>query len=261
VSVSRVNDRRRFFQDRRPIVDFKDRVVIISGASSGIGRACVVQLLGLGATVAGFDVVQAAITNPNYRHCTVDVTSEADIIQAVSDVDESHGKINGLVNCAGIFSSSKPFYEMSQQEWERVISTNLTGTFLCSKHVAAKMITSREGKIVNISCIRSRLVSPNMADYAASKGAVVTLTSAMAMDLAAFNIQVNSVAPGFTFTGMTEKAYAGPEVRQKRAAMVPLRRIANPDDIANVVLYLLSDASNYITGQTIFVDGGFTVSK
>jgi NAD(P)-dependent dehydrogenase (short-subunit alcohol dehydrogenase family) len=100
-----------------------------------------------------------------------------------------------------------------------------------------------------------------MADYAASKGAVVTLTSAMAMDLAAFNIQVNSVAPGFTFTGMTEKAYAGPEVRQKRAAMVPLRRIANPDDIANVVLYLLSDASNYITGQTIFVDGGFTVSK
>ena len=150
---------------------------------------------------------------------------------------------------------------MTSDEWNRVISTNLTGTFLVSKYMGQKMVRYRKGKIINISFIRSRIFRPNMADYAASKAGVVALTSAMALDLSAYNIQVNGVAPGFTFTGMTEKAFSNRSIREQSENMIPSGRIANPNDIANVVLFLLSDLSAYINGETIFVDGGYSISK
>lgn len=242
-------------------MDFKDKVIVVTGASSGIGESCVKRLLDTNAKVAGFDIRSGKITNENYKHYIVDVRDEKSIKAAVDAIDSSFGKINALLNCAGIFSSSKPFYEITVEEWEKVVSINLSGTFLCSKYVSRKMIENKKGKIVNISCIRSRIFRPNMADYSASKGGVVALTSAMALDLAPFNIQVNSVAPGFTFTGMTEKEFCNQEIRSKSEKIIPLGRIANPDDIADVVLFLLSDSSNYITGETVFVDGGFKISK
>jgi NAD(P)-dependent dehydrogenase (short-subunit alcohol dehydrogenase family) len=170
-------------------------------------------------------------------------------------------KIDGLVNCAGIFSCSKPFYEIGREEWDRTISTNLTGTFLVSKHVSQRMIKNEGGKIINIGCIRSRVFRPNMADYAASKGGIAALTSAMALDLASHNIQVNSVAPGFTLTGMTERSFGRDDVRKQSENLIPNGRIAEPADIANVVLFLLSDLSAYVTGETIVVDGGYSISK
>lgn len=242
-------------------MNIKEKVVIITGASSGIGGSCVKKLLGLNTIVAGFDRNQGKITAQNYKHYMVDVRDEKGIKASVDDVESSFGGIDALVNCAGIFSSSKPFYQMDIEEWEKVISTNLTGTFLCSKYVSSKMIRNKKGKIVNISCIRSRIFRPNMADYAASKGGVVALTSAMALDLAPYNIQVNSVAPGFTFTGMTDKAFSDSKVRKESEEIIPLGRIAKSDDIADVVLFLLSELSNYITGETTFVDGGFKISK
>ncbi len=242
-------------------MNFKANVVLVTGASSGIGESCVNKLLGLNAIVAGFDKNQSRITAQNYKHYMVDVRDEKVINDSIVSVESSFGVIDALINCAGIFSSSKPFYEMDIKEWEKVISTNLTGTFLCSKYVSSKMIRNKKGKIVNISCIRSRIFRPNMADYAASKGGVVALTSAMALDLAPYNIQVNSVAPGFTFTGMTDKAFSDSKIRKESEEIIPLGRIAKPDDIADVVLFLLSESSNYITGETIFVDGGFKISK
>jgi NAD(P)-dependent dehydrogenase (short-subunit alcohol dehydrogenase family) len=160
-----------------------------------------------------------------------------------------------------MFSSSKPFYEMTSDEWNQVISTNLTGIFLVSKYLSQKTIRYRNGKIINISCIRSRIFRPNMADYAASKAGVVALTSAMALDLSEYNIQVNSVAPGFTFTGMTEKAFSCEYIRKQSENLIPSGRIADQNDIANVVLFLLSDLSAYINGETIFVDGGYSIFK
>jgi NAD(P)-dependent dehydrogenase (short-subunit alcohol dehydrogenase family) len=219
------------------------------------------NLLALEATVAGIDVQPVALIHSKFRSYNVDVRDEEAITKAVEEVCAAFNKIDGLVTSAGVFSSSKPFYEMGREEWERVVSTNLTGTFLCAKHVARRMVQSGSGKIVTIGCIRSAIVSPSMADYAASKGGVAALTAAMASDLARYNIQVNSVAPGFTMTGMTQEAYQDPQVRRRREEMVPLGRIAIPEDIARVVVLLLSEQADYMTGQTVFVDGGFTKSR
>ncbi len=242
-------------------MNFKDNVILITGASSGIGESCVKKLLEFEAKVSGFDINPSKTTNKNYKHYVVDVRDENAVSKAVDDVEEGFKRIDALVNCAGRITNSKPFYEMSIQEWDKVIATNLTGTFLCSKYVAKNMIKNKRGKIVNISCIRSRIFRPNMAEYSASKGGVVALTSAMALDLAPHNIQVNSVAPGFTFTGMTEEAFSNPEARTNSEKIIPLGKIAAPDDIADTVLFLLSKSSNYITGETIFVDGGFKIWK
>jgi len=242
-------------------MNFKNRMFIVSGTNSGIGRACAELLLGNEAMVVGFDIKQASITHERYIHYSIDITEEEQVIAALDEIAEKFGRIDGLVNCAGIFGSSKPFYELGITEWNKVIATNLTGVFILSKYTAEKMIKYKRGKIVNISCIRSKIFRPNMADYAAAKGGVVALTSAMALDLSPHNIQVNSVAPGFTYTGMTAKSFADPEIREFSESIIPVGKIAKPEDIANVVVFLLSEMSNYINGETIFVDGGFKVSK
>jgi len=240
-------------------MDLRNSVSVVTGASSGIGEACAKKLLEAGAWVAGFDVNPSKISNRNFRPFAVDVRDEEGVRAAVENVEKSAGRIDALVNCAGVSSNYKPFFEMTKEEWERVISVNLTGTFLCSKHVSRVMIKNKTGRIVNISCIRSRIFSPGMSDYSASKGGVTALTSAMALDLAPFNVRVNSVAPGATLTGMTERRFGNPDVRRAFEERIPLGRIAQPEDIANVVLFLLSDASSHVTGETISVDGGYTI--
>ena len=242
-------------------MDFKDKVILVSGAASGIGRGCAELLLENRACVIGFDIAQSPINNEFYRHYNVDVMDEQAIVRALDSIEILHGKIDGLVNCAGIFSNSKPFYELSIEEWNKVISINLTGSFILAKHSAKKMIKNNFGRIINISCVRSKIFSPNMADYAASKGGVVALTSAMALDLQEYNIRVNSVAPGFTYTGMTSNEFDKQEVRVVSEGKIPVGKIAAPMDIAKVVMFLLSDMADYINGETIFVDGGFKISK
>ena len=242
-------------------MNFKGKVFIISGTSSGIGKACAEALLELEAQVIGMDINPATIGSEGYNHFQVDITDEKVILDAINQIDKIHGRIDGLANCAGIYANSKPFYALSAEEWNKVIATNLTGVFLLSKHAAQKMIRHQCGKIVNISCIRSRIFRPNMADYAASKGGVVALTSAMALDLAPYNIRVNSIAPGFTYTGMTAKSFDSPEVRAFSESIIPNGRIAEPEDIAKVALFLLSDMAEYVNGETIFVDGGFKICK
>lgn len=127
-------------------MDYKDKVVIVTGSSSGIGESCARKLLDLDAKVAGFDIRPSKNTNGNYRHYLVDVRDNNGIRVAVDDVERRFEKIDALINCAGIFSNSKPFYEINIEEWDNVISTNLTGTFLCSRYVAKKMIKKQKRK-------------------------------------------------------------------------------------------------------------------
>lgn len=242
-------------------MEFKDQLMIVTGSSSGIGRACSVMLLEKGAKVIGLDAKEGTINHSEYRHYIVNISEEKAVASTIDQVSDHYGKINGLANCAGIYASCKPFFEIELSEWEKVIATNLTGLFIVSKCVAQKMIQHNAGKIVNISCIRSKIFRQSMADYAASKAAVVALTSAMALDLQDYHIQVNSVAPGFTYTGMTSRSFDQPECRSFSESLIPMGRIAEPEDIAKVILFLLSDLSNYINGETIFVDGGFKISK
>lgn len=242
-------------------MDFKTKVFIVSGTNSGIGKACAESLLDNEATVVGIDLKDGTITHEKYMHYVLDVSNEDKVSIVMNEIDNRFGRLDGLVNCAGIFANLKPFYELSMVEWNKVIETNLTGVFILSKHAAQRMMKSKRGKIVNISCVRSKIFRPNMADYAASKGGVVALTSAMALDLSPYNIQINSIAPGFTYTGMTAKSFDNPKMREASESIIPAGRIAKPEDIANVALFLLSDMSNYINGETIFVDGGFNISK
>ena len=240
---------------------FKDKVFIVTGAGSGMGKSCCELLLQRDAVVVGIDINDSTIEHDLYSHYKSDVLSEDQIQKCISEVDSRYGHIDGLVNAAGIFGNNKPFYELTSEEWNKVISVNATGTFIVSKATAPVMIREKHGKIVNISCIRSTIYKNNMADYAASKGAVASMTSAMALDLAPYNIQVNSVAPGFIYTGMTAESFDIPEVRAKSEALIPNGRLGMPKDIASVVLFLLSDLSDYVTGTMLFADGGYHIQK
>jgi len=242
-------------------MNFKNKIVIVSGTSSGIGKACAELLLEKEAMVVGLDIKKPSISHARYIHYLMDVSDEKEVMGLIKDIDEEFGKADGLVNCAGIFINAKPFYELDLSEWNKVIDTNLTGIFILSKHIAKIMMKHNKGKIVNISCIRSKIFRPKMAEYAASKAAVVALTSAMALDLAPYNIQVNSVAPGFTYTAMTAKSFDDPKIREFSESIIPAGRIAKAEDIANVVIFLLSEMSDYINGETIFVDGAYRISK
>ena len=240
---------------------FKDKVYIVTGASSGMGKSCSELLLENDAVVIGIDRNDSTIEHDRYSHCKADVLAEEQILKCISEVDSKYGHIDGLVNAAGIFGNNKPFYELTSEEWNKVISVNTTGTFIVSKAAAPVMIREKHGKIVNISCIRSTIFKNNMADYAASKGAVASMTSAMALDLAPYNIQVNSVAPGFIYTGMTAASFDMPDVRAMSEALIPNGRLGMPKDIASVVMFLLSDMSDYVTGTMLFADGGYHIQK
>ena len=242
-------------------MDFKDKVFIVTGASSGMGKSCCELLLEKGAYVAGIDINDCTIEHERYSHCKADVLAEDQISRCVSEAGSKYGRLDGLVNAAGIFANNKPFYELTTEEWNKVISVNATGTFIVSKAAAPFMIAQKHGKIVNICCIRSEIYKNNMAEYAASKGAVKAMTSAMALDLAPYNVQVNCVAPGFIYTGMTAPSFDIPEVRAKSEALIPNGRIGTPKDIASVVLFLLSDMSDYVTGTMLFADGGYHIQK
>ncbi|MBE5942582.1 MAG: SDR family oxidoreductase [Lachnospiraceae bacterium] len=243
------------------MMDFTGKVFIVTGASSGIGLSCAEQIIALGGHVIGVDKNATAVDNDAYGHSVISVTDERAIKNLVNTVTDKYGHIDGLVNAAGIWGSSKPFYEMDSEAFQNVFDVNTKGMFLMSKYVSRAMIPQKRGKIVNISCIRASVFRNNMADYAASKGAVVSMTSAMALDLAPYNIQVNSVAPGFTYTGMTSASFDNPEVREQSEKLIPNGRLGIPKDISSVVMFLLSDMSDYMTGTNVFADGGYHIQK
>lgn len=242
-------------------LDFTGKVFVVTGAASGIGRSCAEQLLRSGAMVIGIDLEKGDLAYDNYNHYMASITDEESIRKITDDVIYNYGKIDGLVNAAGIWGNSKPFFDTETSEWERIISVNLTGTYIVSKFVANAMIPNKSGKIVNISCLRSIIFRNNMTDYAASKGAVVALTSAMALDLAPYNIRVNAVAPGFIYTGMTKGSFDNEEIRKQSETLIPEGRLGQPEDISKVVLFLLSDLSDYINGTNVFADGGYHIQK
>ena len=241
--------------------DNSGKVFMVTGTSSGIGRSCADMLLGSGAKVTGIDINDSTIDSPSYKHYKAGITDEDAIAKAVLETKASLGRIDGLVNAAGIWGNRKPFYEMDTSDFEKIISVNLTGMFIVSKHVSKIMMSGKAGKIVNISCLRNSILRSNMADYAASKGGVTALTSAMALDLAPYNIRVNAVAPGFIYTGMTSKSFDNDEVRKQSEALIPEGRLGMPEDISNVVMFLLSDLADYMTGTTVFADGGYHIQK
>ncbi|KZE76977.1 3-oxoacyl-[acyl-carrier-protein] reductase [Paenibacillus polymyxa] len=239
------------------------KTALVTGASRGIGRSIALALAEAGANVAvNYAGSEAAATEvaeliraKGVEAITVQAnvgrTKEAD--QLIKDVIEAWGKIDILVNNAGI-TRDNLIMRMKEEEFDQVIETNLKGVFNCLKAATRPMMKQRSGRIINISSVVGVLGNAGQANYVAAKAGVIGLTKSSARELASRGITVNCVAPGFIDTEMTQ--VLADDLRDNMLSGIPLARLGRPEEIADVVLFLASDASSYMTGQTLHVDGG-----
>lgn len=241
-------------------------VVIVTGAAKGIGRGIAAALALQGRRVALFDLDPVGLEETggmlNSRGATtlgvpVDVTESAAVAAAVEAVAERFGRIDALVNNAGIVRD-KRITAMTDADWHTVIGVNLTSQFLCCRAVLPHMIAAGSGRIVNISS-RAWLGGVGQSNYSAAKGGVVSLTRSLALEWASKGITVNAIAPGIVETPLFHTFE--PDLQERLRKSVPARRIGTPDDIANAVSFFLDPRSSYVTGQTLYVCGGRSLSS
>lgn len=238
---------------------------IVTGSARGIGRAIALRLAKSGLNVVISDIVfdQAKETSKELEEKGIksfpiktDVSKTEDVQTLVKTTINQWGSIDFLVNNAGI-TRDNISVRMSEEDWDAVIDVNLKGTFLCSQAIAKEMMKNRFGRIVNISSVSGILGTPGQVNYAASKAGIIALTKSMARELGARDITVNAVAPGFILTEMTEQL---PEkIKEGYLSQIPLKRAGTPDDIAEVVNFLISPSASYITGTVINISGGLVI--
>ena len=238
-------------------------VAVVTGGGEGIGRAIAIAFSNCDRRVVVADVngsdarnVQEEIQKGGKKALAieVDVSSEASVRVMINRVLEEFGTIDILVNNAGIYPSTS-LEKLTSQSWDRVIGTNLTGSFLCSRAVVAIMLEKKKGRIINLSSSTAFRGAKNGAHYAASKAGIIGFTKALALELAPEGITVNAVCPGLTDTAQPRANMTEQEIYGKRDR-IPLGRIAKPQDMVGPVLFLASDKAGQITGQTVFVNGG-----
>jgi 2-deoxy-D-gluconate 3-dehydrogenase len=244
------------------------RVALVTGASRGIGRAVALALGAAGAAVAccarsadQVNATAAAIRAGGGRAqgIRLDVTRRAEIERAVSEAAALLGVPDVLVNNAGIILEKKSV-EVTDEEWEDVLATNLTSMFRLARAVAPGMIERRRGKIINVGSMYGRIGVPRYAAYCASKAAVESLTRSLAAEWARHGIQVNCLAPGYMNTDIPRDALADEKTRALLLSKVPARRVGEPEEVGPLAVYLASSASDFMTGQTIRLDGGQTIA-
>jgi NAD(P)-dependent dehydrogenase (short-subunit alcohol dehydrogenase family) len=240
-------------------MDLKGRVALVMGGTRGIGEAIVRRLAGAGARVATMARTADEKAAGGVLVLKGDVSSQSDVERVVGEVVGRFGTIDVLVNCAGVVRR-KPVLETTEEDWEFMHGVNVKGVFLACRTVAPVMRKAGRGRIVNITSIAAELALMNRAAYCASKAAVLQLTRCLALEWGPYGITVNAVGPGITETPLT-RGYleADPVRRQKMIDKTPLRRIGTPGDMAGAVLFLASDEAGYVTGRTIYVDGGWGI--
>jgi NAD(P)-dependent dehydrogenase (short-subunit alcohol dehydrogenase family) len=256
---------------------FENQVVIITGAANGIGKACAIRFAQEGANVACLDIGDEASQEVAEECCACgcdalaihcDVIDKASIDVAVKTVMETWGRIDILVASAGIYTGS-PLPQVSESQWRRTIDINLTGVFLINQAVAPYLMQQGRGSIINISSMAGKTSWPASAEYSASKSGVIGLTRSVAMEIAPYGPTANAVCPGNTLTDMVRnvaekvgelEGMSGEEWLKMRAEETPMKRLAEPWEIAGVVAFLASEDARYLTGQAIEVDGGMIMS-
>ena len=244
------------------------RVALVTGASRGIGRAVALAFGAAGAAVAccarsaeQIEATAAAVSGHGgrARGFPLDVTRRNEIDAVVADIGAALGPIDILVNNAGI-TLDKRSVEVTDAEWDDVLATNLTSTFTLARAVAPGMMEQRRGKIINIGSMYGKIGVPRYAAYCASKAAVEALTRSLAVEWARHGIQVNCLAPGYVNTDIPREAMADEKLRTLFLSRVPARRIGEPEEVATLAVYLASTASDFMTGQTVYLDGGQTIA-
>ncbi len=240
------------------------RVVVLTGAAGGLGSAMARGVAAAGATVAvaDADVDRAAAVAAEIRAAggkglavPVDVADPGSVGRMVEEVTRRLGPIDGLVNGAGI-TRRAPAAEFPLADWERILAVNLTGTFLCCQAVGQGMLARRQGKIINVASIAGRIGLPGTVAYSASKGGVVMLTRALAVEWAPHGVQVNAIAPSWFQTSMGSLLDLEPEYRDRAMRRVPAGRMGQPEELVGATVFLLSGASTMVTGHVLAVDGG-----
>ena len=248
----------------------KNKVALITGSGQGIGQAIAMLFAKEGAKLIINDVIEerAKIFSKKLESqgyiaipMVADVSNKKQVDSMVEKIINKFGRIDILINNAGISYKKEgckiPLIEISEEQWDRVLQVNLKGMFLCAQRVAKVMINQKYGRIVNMASTAGKLGSsgPAGAHYMTSKAGVMSLTKSLATELVNYNIRVNSIAPGFIKTemaGMTNK-----DLNKKILEKIPMKRFGMPEEVAEAVLFLVSESSSYITGETLIVDGGF----
>ena len=246
------------------LFDLTDKVALVTGASRGLGKAMALALakagchLALNARLAESLKETAQEIQRLGRKVVIvagDVTDEAKVKEIVEAVQKEFGRIDILVNNAGVWEGTF-FFRLPKADWEKVLSVNLTGTFLMAKAVTRVMMKQRSGKIIQMSSTQGIRGGPEAFAYSAAKAGIIQMTQVMAIELGPFGIQVNSIAPGLFYTDMTKEYIADEAALKAFLARVPSRRYGQPEDLAGLVIFLASKGSDHITGQTIVIDGG-----
>jgi NAD(P)-dependent dehydrogenase (short-subunit alcohol dehydrogenase family) len=246
----------------------KDKIAIVTGAARGIGQEFCIALAKEGAKVVATDIRSCEETVNKIKEAggeafgvITDVSSEISTNEMAAKTLQRFGRIDILVNNAGFYSKLIPFDQISETEWDQTMAVNVKGVWLCSKAVIPTMKQQGKGKIINISSDTIDLGLPNMLAYVASKGAVFALTRALARELSGTEINVNAIAPGYTITEAAlsiADPEAIPKFKQQTLDKQIIKRLEQPSDLSGTVVFLSSDASDFITGQSINVDGGLT---
>lgn len=244
----------------------KDKVAVVTGSSRGIGRAIALAMAEQGANVAvnyvGSEGQAKGLCEEIHALGRKAISIKADVsrweegLVLIEGTISSFGRVDILVNNAGIVRDNL-LLRMNGEDWDAVISTNLTGAFNCTKQVLKPMIKQRWGRIINISSVSGLAGNPGQSNYAAAKAGLIGFTKALAKEVASRNILVNAIAPGFIVTKLTEEL--GQQAQEKLLSSIPLGRFGSPEEVADVAVFLASEKARYITGQIIAVDGGMVM--